>query len=62
MFAFNIYDCTGIEYVCLFKDGVHHVIMVQSANDEGTEVFTGHYEACVKFVDDALIKAQESMF
>lgn len=62
MFMFNRYDCTGTEYVCLFKNGTHHVIEVDGYDDNDVEVFTGHYDECAKFVDTALAEAEERMW
>ena len=60
MFEFNRFDCYGNEYVCLFKDGTHHVFLVEG--DERFEEFTGTYEECVGFVENTLLAARESMY
>ena len=60
MFEFNQFDCYGNEYVCLYKDGTHHVYLV--FGDERSEEFTGNYEECVEFVENTLLAARESMF
>lgn len=60
MFEFNRYDCYGNEFVCSYKDGTHHVYLVDG--DDVSEEFTGTYEECVEFVENSLLAASESMF
>lgn len=60
MFEFNAWDCYNNEYVCFYRNGTHHVILVEG--DENIEVFAGSYEACRTFVDNTLLAAQQSMY
>lgn len=60
MFEFKRFDCYGNEFVCIYKEGTHHVYLVEG--DELFEEFTGNYEECTEFVENTLLAARESMF